>query len=63
MIVEQLEVLPIKKYCELTGETRKAVDSRIQRGIWQEGIHFYCVKNTRERWLNIKNIISWVKTN
>ncbi|MCG9736510.1 hypothetical protein L1D51_21405 [Pseudoalteromonas shioyasakiensis] len=54
------EVL-ISRYCELTGDTKKAVNARIQRGIWLEGIHYYVVPNMRERWVDLNEISNWVK--
>ncbi|CAM3817610.1 Excisionase [Pseudoalteromonas mariniglutinosa] len=54
------EVL-LSRYCELTGDTKKAVDSRIQRGIWCEGVHFYVVANMRERWINLGAVSEWVR--
>jgi hypothetical protein len=56
-----LNVVLISKYCEASGDTKKAVESRIQRGAWVEGIHFYKVEGMRERWVNLDEIIEWVK--
>lgn len=30
----------LKRYSDITGETKAAVRSRIQRGEWAEGIHY-----------------------
>lgn len=35
-----LRYIPLRGYCEMTGESAEAVRKRIQRGIWAEGIHY-----------------------
>jgi len=56
-----IDVVLISKYCEVSGETKKAVESRIQRGAWVEGKHFYKVEGVRERWVDLNNVTEWVK--
>lgn len=56
-----MEVLPKKKYCEQSGETIKAVNARIDRGIWIEGVHYHKIDKVREHWIDIKAIESWAR--
>lgn len=56
-----MECVPLKKYCDESGETIAAVTARIERGIWQEGKHYYKVKNVRERWIDKKAVQEWVR--
>jgi hypothetical protein len=44
-----LDVVPITKYCEEMGETLDAVNKRLQRGVWQEGVHVLKVDGSKER--------------
>lgn len=40
MGIVQLKYVTIKKFSELTGYTEKAVQTKIQRGVFIEGIHY-----------------------
>jgi hypothetical protein len=56
-----MECVPLKTYCIESGESIKAVTARIERGIWQEGKHYFKVNNVRERWIDKKAIEQWVR--
>lgn len=56
-----MECVPLKKYCEESGESILAIRARIERGIWIEGVHYYKVSNVRERWIDKKAIEKWVR--
>lgn len=56
-----MECVPLKTYCAESGETIAAVTARIDRGIWQEGRHYYKIKNVRERWIDKKAVQEWVR--
>lgn len=56
-----MECVPLKKYCEMSGEKEDAVKRRIDRGIWIEGVHFIKVAHVRERWIDIKEVEKWVR--
>ncbi|MFT6586043.1 MAG: hypothetical protein ACJAUY_000624 [Cognaticolwellia sp.] len=56
-----LSVVPISKYCELSGEKVRTVQARIERGVWQEGKHVHKVKNVKERFVDLVEIEKWVR--
>ena len=56
-----LTVVPIKKYCEISGETLRAVQARIEKGIWLEGKQVHKVKNVKERWIDLIEVEKWAR--
>ncbi len=56
-----METVPLKKYCEISGESLDAVKARIDRGYWAEGTHFHKIRNVRERWIDMKAVEKWVR--
>lgn len=58
-----LDVVPITKYCEEMGETLDAVNKRLQRGVWREGVHVLKVDGSKERWIDLKEIANWARQN
>jgi hypothetical protein len=58
-----LNILPLQKYCEISGESRTAVIKRIERGIWQEGIHVIKIPHVRERWIDLPKVEAWARGN
>ena len=57
-----MKVVPLKTYCRISGESVSAVVSRIDRGIWFEGVHFYKLANVKERWVDIEAIEKWARS-
>lgn len=37
--VEAIGALPLKRWCEITGENVNAVHQRIYRKVWKDGVH------------------------
>ncbi|MBG5882796.1 excisionase [Providencia alcalifaciens] len=58
-----VECLPISKYCELFGESTDAINKRVQRRFWQEGVQILKVDGSKERWIDIKEVNKWVRKN
>ena len=56
-----MKVVPLKKYCQVSGETLAAVRQRIERGIWLEGIHYYKLAHVKERWIDIEAVEQWAR--
>lgn len=54
------DVVTLKRYCEITGDTPYAVHNRRRRGIWVDGIHCH-VKSRRRLWINVAAVNLWVK--
>ena len=51
-----MNIVPLKAYCAISHETKAAVEARIERGIWIEGVHYYKINKVRERWIDIKAV-------
>lgn len=58
-----VECLPISKYCELFGETTDAINKRVQRQFWHEGVHILKVEGSKERWIDLKEVNKWARKN
>lgn len=58
-----VECLPISKYCELFCESTDAINKRVQRRFWQEGVQILKVDGSKERWIDIKEVNKWVRKN
>tara|TARA_B100002049_G_C15952828_1_gene321191 strand:- start:158 stop:352 length:195 start_codon:yes stop_codon:yes gene_type:complete len=56
-----MNVVPLKAYCAMSHESKAAVEARIERGIWLEGVHYFKIKNVRERWIDIKAVEEWAR--
>lgn len=56
-----LTVVPLSKYCEISGESIRAVQSRIDRGVWLEGKQVIKVHKIKERWIDLTEVEKWVR--
>lgn len=50
----------IPRFCELTGYTKEAVNSKIKDGVWAEGIHWRKSPDNR-RQINLEAFEQWVE--
>ena len=57
-----LSIVPISKYCELSGESHSAVVKRITRGIWLEGKQVKHIANVKERWIDLTEVEKWARS-
>ena len=58
------DAIPLSTYLstiELTD--RDTINKRIQRGIWQLGVHIVNVDGVKERWVNIAEVTKWAMNN
>ncbi|EMD1718696.1 excisionase [Providencia stuartii] len=55
------ECLPA--YCNLYGETPEAINKRLQRQHWIEGVHVLKVEGSKERWIDITEVNKWARKN
>lgn len=51
-----LDCVPLSTYCKNTGESIDAINKRIQRKIWQVGIHVLKVDGVQERWVDLEEV-------
>ncbi|WP_096845555.1 excisionase [Escherichia coli] len=58
-----LDCVLISTYCRNAGETVDAVNKRIQRGIWKEGVHVLKVDGVKERWVDLIEVSKWARKN
>lgn len=54
-----LRVIPLKKYCAITGESVGAIERRIDRGYWVLGVHYHKRKEVKERAIDLDAIEKW----
>ncbi len=58
-----LECIPLSAYCQMTGETPEAINKRIQRGIWREGVQVLKIEGVKERWIDLLEVNAWARRN
>jgi hypothetical protein len=56
-----LECVPLSTYCKETGETTDAVNKRLQRGVWQDGVQVLKMEGVRERWIDLSEVAKWAR--
>lgn len=60
MGIVNLKYVTVKKFSELTGYTEKAVQAKIQKGVFIEGIHYRHSPDNRVQ-LDMEAYYSWVE--
>lgn len=45
------------------GETLDAVNKRLQRGVWKEGVQVLNVEGSKERWIDLTEVSKWARKN
>ena len=51
--------ITLARYCEISGETRAAVHTRVSDGHWQRGVH-YVAPDGGAAWVNTDAIRDWI---
>ncbi|CNL42272.1 Uncharacterised protein [Yersinia enterocolitica] len=57
-----LECVPISTYCKEIGESIEAVNKRVQRGVWQEGVQVLKIEGVKERWIDLAEVARWARS-
>lgn len=57
-----LSCVPLSIYCQQSGESPDAINKRVQRGVWREGIHLLNIAGVRERWVDLDEVNKWART-
>lgn len=57
-VLEHGEWVPVKRYCDLKGETEAAVLSRRSKGIWRDGVESKFLKGAG-LWVNLIAVNEW----
>ncbi|MCZ0752526.1 excisionase [Aeromonas enteropelogenes] len=58
------DAIPLSTYLSTIEITdRDTINKRIQRGIWQLGVHIVNVDGVKERWVNITEVTKWAMKN
>ncbi len=55
-----MRIIPLTKYCEITGLTRSAILARINRGTWRVGKEILKLKGIKEYHVDTKAVDSWM---
>lgn len=50
----------VNKFCELTGYSKQAIDTKIDKGVWIEGVH-WCKSPDNRRQINVQEYLKWVE--
>ena len=50
----------LKKYCELSGETRHTVNNKLAHNIWRDGYHTKIMEDGC-RWVNLLRVQEWAE--
>ncbi|EEX9039524.1 excisionase [Escherichia coli] len=58
-----IECVPITTWCRDMGETLDAVNKRLQRGVWKEGVQVLNVEGSKERWIDLTEVSKWARKN
>ena len=56
-----LSWIKLSKYCEVSGETRDAVEKRLRSGKWLRGIHARQPDGSAELWINLRAVEDWAE--
>lgn len=56
-----LDCVPLSAYCTQTGESIDAINKRIQRGVWKEGVQVLKVEGVKERWIDLTEVTKWAR--
>jgi len=56
-----MNMVTVKKCAELTGYSEKAIQNKIDRGIWKINIHYVKAPDGR-RLINLRNVEAWILT-
>lgn len=60
-VQHRLQCIPLSIYLSETGESREAINKRIQRGIWRLGVEVLDVDGSRERWVDCVEVEKWAR--
>lgn len=64
IIMRMPDAIPLSTYLSTIEITdRDTINKRIQRGIWQQGVHIVNVDGVKERWVNIAEVMKWAMKN
>jgi len=58
--IDALGGIPLKRYCQITGETPNAVYLRRLKGVWIEGVELYKPEGS-DWWVDLAAVRAWVK--
>lgn len=58
-----IDCVPISTYCREAGESLEAINKRLQRQVWIEGVHVLKVDGSRERWIDLTEVAKWARKN
>ncbi|EGQ8030316.1 TPA: hypothetical protein ACX3EJ_004990 [Vibrio parahaemolyticus] len=56
-----MEIMPLSKYCELSGESKEAIMSRTRRGVWLYGNQVLKLEGIKELYIDTAAIAKWAR--
>ena len=58
--IDKLEMIPLRRYCQITGESHNAIHQRKFKGIWKEGVHLFKPDGS-DWWVSLPAVREWVR--
>ena len=59
-LIADLDAIPVKRYCQITGESPNTVHQRKFKGVWKEGVHLFHPKGS-PMWVSISAVQTWLR--
>lgn len=61
MVMRTQGCVPLSVYCTMYGESRRAVETRMERGIWRKGKEYHKIDEIKERWVDLDAVSEWLR--
>jgi len=59
-LIASVNWVPLRRYCQVTGESPKKLQMRVRRGVWIEGVHMSTPPGSRSTFVNIQAVAEWL---
>lgn len=56
-----LECIPLKAYCDMTGESVEQVKERVSSKLWRMGTQVIKIPGCRDWWVDLTEVNLWVR--
>lgn len=59
--IEKLGAIPLRRYCQITGESVNSIHQRIHKGTWKAGVHVVKPEGSDHWWVILTAVREWVQ--
>ncbi len=56
-----MKVIPLSKYCEITGLKKESILKRLERGIWRLGVQVLKLRGIKEYHIDTEAVDKWAR--